>query len=81
MEKIGTVVVGLVALLFIACNGASGSCARSSVWTDDWQATVLYEDQLIEAFRLTESGLPTENAGVYTRLNELERYCWQTRIK
>ena len=81
LAKSGTLMVALAALLLAGCPGRAGPCARASVWTSEWKPTKLYETQLFEAFSFDASGLPTTNTGVYSRLNQLEKYCYQTRIK
>jgi hypothetical protein len=71
----------LAGLFVVGCNGSSGLCKRAAVWEKDWTAKPEYAQALGEVFSFDDLGKPTRNTVVYRRLDYLEKYCWQTRIK
>jgi hypothetical protein len=40
-----------------------------------------YLNDWIDVFEIDDEGNPTKGLIVHTRANDLEKYCWQTRIK
>jgi hypothetical protein len=67
-------------LLSVGCNGASGTCQRSEFW-DGKEMREEYLNDWIDVFEIDDEGNPTKGLIVHTRANDLEKYCWQTRIK
>ena len=78
--KNGMVWVVLLALSSVGCNGAAGNCSRTEYW-DEKEMRQAYLDDWVVAFAVDEEGNPTQALVVHKRINELEKYCWQTRIK
>jgi len=40
-----------------------------------------YHDDWVKVFAVDNNGNPTRGSIVHKRINELEKYCWQTRIR
>ncbi len=70
-----------MALLSVGCANGSGSCKRADFWAEEWTARDHYKEALDTTFALDDEGRAHENITVYVRLNQLEKYCYQTRIE
>ncbi len=68
-----------LALSSVGCVG-SGNCERAEYW-DKKEMLPTYLDDWVDLFEVDEEGNPTRGIVVHTRVNDLEKYCWQTRIK
>ena len=78
--KSGIVLAVLVALLSVGCNGAAGNCSRTKYW-DEKEMRQAYHDDWVKVFEVDKDGNPTKGKIVYRRISDLEKYCWQMRIK
>ncbi len=64
----------------VGCAG-SGNCERAKYWIDQENMRSAYLDDWIDLFEVDEEGNPTRGIVVHKRVDDLEKYCWQTRIK
>ena len=78
--KNGMIWVVLLALLSVGCNGAAGNCSRTKYW-DEKEMRQAYHDDWAKVFEVDKDGNPTKGKIVHRRMGELEKYCWQMRIK
>lgn len=81
LVKIGMAVAVLAALLSVGCAGKVGTCERSSAWDSEFDPKPAYAREVSETFQLDDVGKPARHVAVFGRLEYLEKYCYQTRIK
>ena len=84
MEKIGIVTVVLTILFLTSCQTPvvinHKGCPRSAVWKSEWNPTQEYAQAIADTFAFI-NGKPTRGQLINKRLNDLEKYCYQMRIK
>ena len=68
-------------LLSTSCVSPRGNCERTAFWVDEFEPKTEYAIALNDAFEFDENGRPTQDEVLYFRLNDLEKYCYQTRIQ
>jgi len=74
-------VVALAVLFAVGCASSSGSCERAAFWDKEWKPKAEYAQALYDAFHYADNGKPQTNPYVAERLNDLEKFCYQLRMK
>jgi hypothetical protein len=70
-----------VAVSVISCVSPTGDCERSAFWLSEDEPKLQYAKALDSIFEFGEDNWPTENELLYLRVDYLEKYCYQTRVK